>query len=200
MSITRIRIIALAAAALCAAGCGTASAAQGRVPSEPVTVWSYTTSWDTPVAPGQLPSSYFDVVLPPGSAGRWDTAYHLQLTTARLLVIWVHTCNLTPPGRQVAEPVFDGVRWQAWAVPGGQVTFALPYGTELAAVAIPARKWTYGTVHLAAMAEWAVSHGYLPASTRVTGLQFGFEFAQVPPGGQQFIVDHFNMTGVPVGT
>ena len=173
------------------------SAPYGQV----TTVWAAERDMPTPVPLNKLTvfSSYFDLVQPgPKAPGSWDACYRVLLRglrpkAASTISIWASTHNRKPPGQIVAHPRFGGVEWDVWAYgSSGPVTFTLEY-TELSAVVMPYRRWTYGTVHLLAMLRWLVSNGYLTGREQLTGLRFGYEFVSVGGSDRSFTVRVFKV-------
>jgi hypothetical protein len=196
----RILILAAAVAAAVAAVVAAAPAPAARAPAL-LQVWAVQRTYSPPVPVTGL-SSYFDVTLPDASVpGRWDVAYDLSLRQARpsstrQVAVWVHYHNRIPAGHLAAHPVIYGQQWNLYAAgAAGPVTFTLPYAAELTAAQFPARRWTYGTVHLQAMLRWLSGHGYLPRRAQLAGLSFGWEFASAGGASQVFTLQRFSLTG-----
>jgi len=111
----------------------------------------------------------------------WDCWFN---GLANEVMVWVDNYNQTPAGKKVASSVtLSGHTWDVWYVASsGYLAF------------IATSTLTAGTIDLLALFQYAVSNGWLPASSTVSQLAFGIEVCSTDGTDATWTVADYSLT------
>ena len=121
----------------------------------------------------------------PGPVGDYEVAWDCWFNDyGNELMIWVDTYKQVPGGKKVASAVpLGGHAWDVWdASSGGYLAFR-----STATI-------TSGTIDLLEIFKYAVTNGWLPASSTVTQLDFGVEVCSTDGKDATWTVDGYALT------
>ncbi|HTA89620.1 MAG TPA: hypothetical protein VK745_08590, partial [Polyangiaceae bacterium] len=114
----------------------------------------------------------------------WDCWFN---DNANELMVWVDNYNQAPGGKKVATNVALGGRsydiW--WAAGSGTSGYLVFYATAT---------FTSGTVDLLQLFEYAVTNGWLPASSTVNQLSFGIEICSTNGQDATWSFNNYSIT------
>jgi hypothetical protein len=111
----------------------------------------------------------------------WDCWFN---GLANEVMVWVDNYNQTPAGKKVGSSVMlSGQSWDVWYVASsGYLAF------------VATSTLTSGTVDLLALFAYAVSNGWLPASSTVSQLAFGIEVCSTDGMDATWTVSDYSLT------
>lgn len=133
----------------------------------------------------------FDAPFPAGCEGNasfdfWFNGFG-KGSTAELMV-WLdyqYPASIPPRGTESAKVEFNGWAFTAWRRPSH------PGGTYIALAADTKRP--KGELDLLAVLKWLVGKGWLKASDKISAVEYGFEIALTPKGGQTFQLNDYQL-------
>jgi hypothetical protein len=168
-------------------------ASNTAVVSYPDTQQLYTTDSNTPKplsSFGSITSSYTETG-PASSGDDWEAAYDIWAGTgtdnyAQEIMIWVDNHGQTPAGSVVASATIDGVGYKIWST-GKAGTVGNPVSMVLDS------NQASGSVNVLDDLNWLKSSGYMPASSGVNQIDFGFELCSTGGATQTFAVSQFGI-------
>ncbi len=116
--------------------------------------------------------SSWSVVMPSGAGLDGEATYDIWLNSWKTeIMIWVYDERTTTPlGNEIASYTNDGITYQVWGSAGnsgGYVDGTISF--------LPNKKLATGSVDLLAMFNWMISQKYVPATSGLTAIGFGFE-------------------------
>lgn len=108
-------------------------------------------------------------------------------STAELMVWtdYVYPASIPPKGTESAKVTFDGWEFTAWKRPSH------PGGTYIALAATEKRP--AGSLNLLAVLDWLAGKGWLARSDKISAVEYGFEIANTPKGGQTFRLNDYQL-------
>jgi hypothetical protein len=168
-------------------------ASNTAVVSYPDTQQIYTTSNNTPEPLSNfssITSSYAESG-PAGSHDDYEAAYDIWASTGsssnnQEIMIWVDDHGQTPAGSDVAAATIDGAGYKIWSTSGaGAVgkTVSMTLNSNQPS----------GSVSLLDDLNWLKSHGYMPAGSGLSQVDFGFEICSTGGVAETFTVSQYGI-------
>src|ERR1700761_1656017 len=168
-------------------------ASNTAVLSYPDTQQIYTTDSNTPnplSGYSSITSSYTETG-PSTKGNDWEAAYDIWAGTgsnnyAQEIMIWVDNHGQRPAGDQVGSATIDGQSYQVWST--GK---AGAYGNPVSLVLNSNQ--ASGSVNLLADLNWLKSNGYVPASSGLNQIDFGFELCSTGGVPETFAMSDYGI-------
>jgi hypothetical protein len=137
--------------------------------------------------------STYSVTMPQSSAIDAEANYDMWLNHwSTEVMIWTDTEKQRPAGSEVGTYTIGGATYNFWSRPGTKNSYPRgPFSFVLT------QNQPSGSVDILAVLQWLINNKYIPASSGLTDVEFGFELCSTGGVPQTFSVNNYTLTTSP---